>query len=87
MTDLSRLAQLNSELDYRRAYSKIQSMSNQQSITGLASGWDGLTGQQKILLPNGGSIRATSLSPSGYKFGSVIPSVVLGTQSGFVDAR
>ncbi len=85
MTDLSRLTQLNSEIDYRRTQQSRQITS--PAVTGIAAGYDGTTGQQKVQLSNGGIIRATSISPSGYRIGDVIPSVVLGSQSGFVDTK
>jgi hypothetical protein len=84
MTDLSRLVQLNSEMDYRRTQ---QSRTTNSAVTGIAVGYDGTTGQQKVQLANGGIIRATSISPSGYRVGDVIPSVALGSRSGFVDTK
>jgi hypothetical protein len=83
-----RLIQAQSEIDYRHTQiNRRQQRSTASSVLGTMADYDPATGQQKINLPDGGVMRAKSISNSGIRLGDVVPAISRNLGGAFLDSR
>jgi hypothetical protein len=77
------------EIQYRQTQiTRRLSQSAASGINGTMGEYDPTTGQQKINLPNGGTVRTTNIASTGIRIGDSIPAVSRSaTGQAFMDSR
>jgi hypothetical protein len=89
MNDLTRLIQGNSEIQYRQTQiTKRLNQVSASSISGTLGEYDLNTGQQKINLASGGTVRTTNIANTGVRIGDSVPAISrTSTGQAFMDSR
>ena len=89
MTNLTKLLQSNSEIQYRQTRNtKRLQQASASGISGTMGDYDPNTGQQKINLPGGGTVRTTNIGSTGIRMGDSVPAVSrTATGQAFMDSR
>jgi hypothetical protein len=89
MKDLTRTIQANNEIQYRQTQvTRRLSQAAASGINGTIGEYDPNTGQQKINLPSGGTVRTTNIASTGIRTGDSVPAVSRSaTGQAFMDSR
>ncbi|MBD2628490.1 hypothetical protein [Trichormus variabilis] len=89
MSNLIRIIQANSEIQYRQTQTTQKlTQASSSGVNGTMGEYDPATGQQKIDLPDGGTIRTTNIASVGVRIGDTVPAVSrTATGQAFMDSR
>lgn len=84
----AKIIQMAGEMDYRRTIiTRWQQKISASSLVGTMADYDPATGQQRLSLPDGGVIRAKSITNHGIRFGDVVAVSRTATGQSFLDSR